>query len=171
MTADGLAGRVEQLERRLEAAESVLALHHLKARYGELVDARFTRGAVVGTGLLADLAARAAALFTEDGVWDGGPALGVARGRAEIAARLASPTLLFSRHLFVRPTISVEGPRAAARWELLSPCTRSDGTSMWMSGYEDDVYARIDGAWLHRSMTLTTVFVSPTGAGWPKILA
>ena len=87
--------------------------------------------------LLALLARQAAGLFTEDGVWDGGPALGVARGRDEIAARLAEPTLVFSRHLFLRPRIEVTGEVATGRWELLSPCTAADGTSLWMSGSED----------------------------------
>ena len=168
---DELADRVGRLERRLDRAESVLALHDLKARYGELVDARFARGAPVAPDQLADLARRAAALFTEDGVWDAGPALGVARGRDEIAARLAAPTLVFSRHLFVKPRLEVDGDRATGRWDLLSPCTRPDGTSLWMAGYEDDVYARVDGVWLHRSMTLTTLFISPAGTGWPRILA
>jgi hypothetical protein len=168
---DELADRVGRLEQRLDRAESVLALHDLKARYGELVDARFTRGAPVAPDLLGDRARRAAALFTEDGVWDAGPALGVARGRDEIAARLAAPTLVFSRHLFVKPRLEVDGDRATGRWDLLSPCTRPDGTSLWMAGYEDDVYARVDGVWLHRSMTLTTLFISPAGTGWPRILA
>ena len=97
--------------------------------------------------------------------------LGVARGRDEIAARLAASTLVFSRHLFVKPRLDVDGDRATGRWDLLSPCTRPDGTSLWMAGYEDDVYARVDGVWLHRSMTLTTLFVSPAGTGWPRILA
>jgi hypothetical protein len=39
-----------------------------------------------------------------------------------------------------------------------------------MSGFEDDVYACVEGTWLHRSMTLTTVFMAPVGAGWTKIL-
>ena len=171
MTGDGLEARLERLEARLDAAESVLALHDLKARYGEVLDARFARGAPVGRGQLDDLARRASELFTDDGVWDGGRGLGVARGRAEIAARLAAPTLVFSRHLFVKPRIDVDGDRATGRWELLSPCTRDDGTSLWVSGVEDDVYERIDGVWLHASMTLTTFFASAAGGGWPTILA
>ena len=170
-TIDELGARVDDLASRLDAAESVLALQDLKARYAGLVDARFVRGEVVGRERLDELAAAAAALFTEDGVWDGGPALGVARGRAEIAARLAEPTLVFSRHLFVQPRLAVDGDRATGRWELLCPCTRPDGESLWMSGWEDDTYARIDGTWLHASMSLTTVFVSPAGAGWPRVLA
>jgi len=170
-TDDELVRRVDDLARRVDAAESVLAIQALKARYGEVVDARFHRGAVVEAALLAELAATAASLFTEDGVWDGGPALGVARGRAQIAARLAGPTLTFSRHLFVKPRIEVDGDRASGRWDLLSPCTRPDGTSWWMCGYEDDTYARVDGAWLHATMTLTTVFMAPAGGGWPTLLA
>lgn len=171
MTDDRLTDRLDRLERRLDRAESALALHELKARYGELVDARFARGAPVDPDHLAVLARQAASLFTEDGVWDGGPALGVARGRDEIAERLAAPTLVFSRHLFVKPRLEVDGDHATGRWDLLSPCTRPDGTSLWMAGYEDDVYARVDGTWLHHSMTLTTLFISPAGTGWPKILA
>ncbi|HEY5110275.1 MAG TPA: nuclear transport factor 2 family protein, partial [Acidimicrobiales bacterium] len=143
----------------------------LKAGYAALVDARFARGAVVDRATLGDLARRAAGLFCEDGEWDGGPGLGVARGREEIAARLAAPSIVFSRHFFVTPRIAVEGDRATGRWELLSPCTRPDGTSLWMVGAEDDAYRRVDGVWLHESMALTTYFVSPAGEGWPRILA
>jgi len=170
-TIEELTERVDRLAARVDAAESVLAIQSLKARYGELVDARFTRGGPLEADRLAEAAGRAAALFTEDGVWDGGPGLGVVRGRAAIAARLAEPTVVFSRHLFVKPRIEVDGDRATARWDLLSPCTRPDGTSLWVSGWEDDTYARVDGTWLHATMTFTTVFASPAGGGWPKILA
>jgi SnoaL-like domain len=171
MTTDNeLGARIDELERRLDTAESVVALHQLKARYAELVDARFARGRVVDPHRLAEVAGAAAKLFTEDGVWDGGPALGVARGRSEIAARLAEPTLIFSRHLFVMPRIEVDGDRASARWDLLCPCTRPDGEAMWMCGYEDDTYSRVNGVWLHATMSLSTVFVSPVSEGWPRIL-
>lgn len=170
-TDDGIDDRLGRLERRLDAAESVLAIQDLKARYAELVDARFVRGTIVDPGTLTALARRTAALFCEDGTWDGGPGLGIARGRAEIAARLAEPTLVFSRHFFVGPRIVVDGDRATGRWELLSPCTRPDGTSLWMAGAEDDVYRRVDGDWLQESMTLTTYFVTPAGEGWSRILS
>jgi hypothetical protein len=170
-TLDELAATVDRLAARVDRAESVLAIHDLKARYGELVDARFTRGRPVDGERLTELARRAADLFTEDAVWDGGVGLGLARGRTEIARRLAEPTLVFSRHLFVTPRIDVDGDRAIGRWELLCPCTRPDGTALWMSGVEDDTYTRVAGTWLHASMTLTTVFVSPAGTGWPRILA
>jgi hypothetical protein len=170
-TIEDLAAEVAALQARVEAAEAVLAIHELKARYGDLVDARFTRGRLVDEATLAALAEEAASLFTPDGEWDGGPALGVAVGREAIAARLRDSTLTFSRHFFVRPRIRVDGDRAEGRWELLAPCTTRDGRPHWMCGVEDDEYARgSDGAWRHRRMSLTTVFMAEAGRGWPEIL-
>ena len=166
-TIEELADQVAALHRRVDRAESVQELQALKARYGELVDQRFSGGRLVDPATLHSVARATADLFTLDGV----PTLGRQVGREAIAARLAEPTLAFSRHLFVKPRIEVDGDRAWGRWDLLCPCRRADGSSWWMCGYEDDEYARVDGVWLHRSMTLTTVFISPAGTGWPRILA
>ncbi len=168
---EDLAAEVATLRGRVEATESALAIQSLKARYGELVDRRFAGGRIADQVALGRIAEEVAALFTEDGVWDGGPGLGSVTGRRAIAGRLCTPTLDFSRHLFVSPRIDVDGHRATARWDLLSPCRRPDGTSYWMCGYEDDEYERTDGHWFLRSMRLTTVFMAPVGAGWTKILA
>lgn len=170
-TVEELAAEVAALRRRVEASEGVLELQSLKARYGELVDQRFGPDGVVDDQTLTRIADEVAALFTVDGVWDGGPALGRIIGRAAIAERLRTPTLSFSRHLFVKPRIRVEGHEGWARWDLLSPCRRLDGSSYWMCGFEDDHYVRQDGVWLHKSMTLTTVFMSPITEGWTRILA
>ncbi len=169
-TVEELAAAVVALGRRLEACESVLAIQSLKANYGDLVDRRFSRGAVVDAPVLTQVADAVAALFTPDGVWDGGPGLGTAQGRPAIAERLRETTLTFSRHFFMNPRIDVDGAEATGRWDLLSPCRRPDGLSYWMAGYEDDAYARVDGVWLHRSMKLTTVFMTRVGEGWTKVL-
>jgi SnoaL-like domain len=168
-TVDELQAEVAALTRRMAVTEGVLAIQALKARYGELVDRRFSKGAVVDGSTLARLADDVAALFTPEGVWDGGPGLGIATGRRAIAERLRQPTLVFSRHFFMNPHIDVQGDTAFGRWDLLSPCRRADGTSYWMSGYEDDEYAYHEGAWLHRSMRLTTVLMTPVGEGWTKV--
>ncbi len=170
-TLEELAAEVASLRRRVEASEGVLELQALKARYGELVDQRYAAGKVVDAGTLEHIADEAAGLFTVDGVWDGGPGLGRVEGRAAIADRLRTPTLSFSRHLFVKPLIRVDGDRARARWDLLCPCRRPDGSSYWMCGFEDDEYVRTDGVWLHRTMTLTTLFMAPVAEGWTRILA
>jgi hypothetical protein len=171
VTIQELGAEVAALRKRVESSEGVLAIQAMKARYGDLVDRRFSAGSVVDADSLAHIAEAVAALFTADGVWDGGPGLGVATGRRAIAERLREPTLTFSRHFFVNPRIDVgsDGDTARGRWDLLSPCRRADGSSYWMSGFEDDEYARVDGDWLHRSMKLTTVFMTPVAEGWTRV--
>lgn len=166
---DELTQQVAELRVRVEAAEAVQAIQNLKARYAQLVDERYVRGKVAPDEKVAAIAEQIAALFTADGVWDGGPALGVSTGREQIAARMRAPTLVFSWHFFLKPQIHVEGERARARWDILSPCTTKDGKPHWMVGFEDDEYARIDGAWLHTRMKLTSVFLAPHETGWQKI--
>ena len=168
-TLEDLERQVAELRTRVEASESALAIQNLKARYAALVDARFSKGRIVPGARLAEVADEIASLFTEDGVWDGGPGLGVATGRAEIAERMRAPTLTFSWHFFLKPRIEVTGETATARWDILSPCTTKDGTPHWMVGYEDDTYHRIGGEWLHARMKLTSVFMSPHATGWQKV--
>lgn len=155
------------LAARVRALEGAEAIRGLKARYAELVDARYADGAVRDAASVAALAAEIASLFSEDAVWEGG-ALGTCRGREAIRERMAAPTLLFSRHYFVNPRIEVDGDAARARWELLAPCTARDGRPMWMAGVEDDVYVRLDGRWLHRAMKLSVHFFAPHEKGWAR---
>jgi hypothetical protein len=166
---DELNRQVAELRARLDAAEAVQSIQNLKARYAQLVDERYARGKVAPDDKLVAVAEQIAALFSEDGVWDGGPALGVSTGRAEIAARMRAPTLVFSWHFFLKPRIEVDGDRARARWDILSPCTTKDGRPHWMVGFEDDEYARVGGVWLHTRMKLTSVFLAPHETGWQKI--
>ena len=49
-------------------------------------------------------------------------------------------------------------------------CRTPDGRSWWMCGYEDDEYRCEHGAWRHRRMRLTTVFMVQTGEGFDRIL-
>jgi hypothetical protein len=158
--------RLAALEARVAALEDAEAIRRLKWRYAELVDERYARGAPREPAELERIAGEVAALFTEDAIWDGGPALGRCRGRAEIAARMAAPTLRFSRHYFVAPRIEVEGTRARGRFELLAPCTTRDGRPHWMAGVEEDEYEKLEGVWLHRSMRLRVVFMAPHERGW-----
>ena len=166
---DELTQQVAELRVRVEAAEAVQAIQNLKARYAQLVDERYVRGKVAPEEKVAAVAGQIAALFTADGVWDGGPALGVSTGREQIAARMRAPTLVFSWHFFLKPQIHVEGEHARARWDILSPCTTKDGKPSWMVGFEDDEYWRVDGVWLHARMKLTTVFLAAHETGWQKI--
>ncbi|MHB8680935.1 MAG: nuclear transport factor 2 family protein [Acidimicrobiales bacterium] len=168
---EDLAAEVTALRLRVEASEGVLAIQALKARYAALVDARFRAGEVVDAAELAAVTDEASELFTDDAVWDGGGALGVAVGRRAIAERLRNPTLVFSRHFFTNPRIEVTGTTAQGRWDLLSPCRTADGRSWWMAGHEDDEYRREEGRWRCSAMRLTTAFVVPAGTAFDRILS
>ena len=165
-----LRGELDALTRRVASTEAVLAVQALKSTYGTLVDQRFALGRVLEAPRLEEVVGSIVELFTPDAVWDGGPVLGTATGREAIADRLRKPTLTFSRHLFIKPRISVDGDWATARWDLLCPCRTPDGRSWWMCGYEDDEYVSSGGVWRHSRMELTTVFMSPAGEGFERIL-
>ena len=167
MTRD-LEAALRELGARVTALEDVEAIRRLKARYAELVDARYERGRPRPQPEVDRLADQIAALFSEDAVWDGGAGLGLCEGRAAIRERLARPTLHFSWHYFVKPRIEVEGDRARGRWDLLSPCTTTDDRPMWMAGVEDDEYVRRNGVWLHSRMKLDVVFFAPHERGWVR---
>jgi hypothetical protein len=170
-TVDELAKEVAALKTRVDASESVLQIMALKAHYANLVDRRFSKGQLVEQSTLTRIAGEIADLFIPDGVWDGGPGLGVATGRAAIIDRLERPTLTFSRHLFTNPVIDVRGDAASATWGLLCPCQREDGAAFLMSGSEHDRYVRVGGTWLHESMSLTTHFMAPVAEGWGRIFS
>ena len=163
-----LEGRIELLERRLLAVEDVQAIQNLKARYGRLTDARYGREGVRPRSELEPLATDIASLFSEDAVWDAGKGLGTCRGREAIYERFLDPTLSFTWHYFVKPEIHVDGDRATGRWDILSPCTTTEGRAMWMAGVEDDSYVREGGVWLHASMKLRVVFMAPHDRGWAR---
>lgn len=164
MSSQDLEARVAELEARLQAVEDQQAIQKLKVRYGQLVDARYTRKGPKPRAEIEPIAREIAALFSADAVWDGGAGLGVCRGREEIYQRLLEPTLEFSWHFFLKPNIQVRGDTAAGTWDILSPCTTAEGRPMWMAGVEHDEYVREDGVWLHSGMRLEVVFMRAWGA-------
>ncbi len=166
---DALEQRIALLERRVAVTEDVQAIQNLKSRYGQLADARYGPDGVVGAEELTRIADALCQLFSEDASWEGGPGLGLCRGRDEIRARFLEPTLRFSWHFFVKPRIEVDGARATGTWDILAPCTRSDGRPLWMAGFEEDDYVKQDGVWLHESMKLSVVFMAPHDKGWSRV--
>ena len=158
---------LEMLSARVLALEDAEAIRRLKARYAELVDSRYAKGAPKSADEIAPIATAIAALFSADAVWDGG-ALGVCSGRDAIRERMATPTLHFSRHYFVNPDIDIEVDRARGRWELLAPCTSRENEPMRMAGVEEDEYARVGGVWLHSRMQLHVHFFAAHERGWAK---
>src|SRR3954465_11494753 len=60
-----LAAQVRDLRTRVEATGAVPSIHELKARYADLVDRRYSKGALVADGTLAVLADEIAATFAD----------------------------------------------------------------------------------------------------------
>lgn len=161
-----LAKRIGALEARLADAEAYRAITNLKSRYGALADSRYTRDGLRSSAELSRIADEVAALFTEDGVWDGGSGLGRCEGREAIRERFLVPTLRFSWHFFVKPDLEISGGTARGTWDVLALMTTKEGRAMWMVGVEHDEYTRVDGTWLHSRMELDAVLVAPHDRGW-----
>jgi len=161
-----LTERIARLEQRLDASESVQQIQRMKAHYGAITDRRYTGTGVAPREELEAIAREVAELFTEDGVWDGGPRLGRCEGRDAIYQRFLEPTLDFAWHFFVKPSIVVDGDEAEGRWDIFAPCTAPGGRPYWMVGVEHDRYRRVDGAWLHSFMRLDMTFMAPYDRSW-----
>jgi hypothetical protein len=145
-----LVRRIEQLEARLDAAESVQQICDLKARYGAVTDRRYTGDGVAPADELEAIAHEVAGMFTRDGIWDGGEQLGRCEGRDAIYQRFLQPTLHFAWHFFVKPRIEVRGNEAEGTWDVFAPCTGADGR------------------WLHSYMKLDMVFMAPYDRSWSR---
>lgn len=152
--------RLEQLEKRIQRIEDVEAIKQLKYEYGMAADDNYNPD-------------RLAALFTEDGVWDGGDAVGVHHGREAIRTLFAGvPEMLeFAIHYFMHPVIHVDvnGKNATGRWHMWQPCTLTNGPAVWLAGIEHDEYQKVAGEWLISKIRLEVLFMTPFDEGWQKI--
>ncbi len=100
--------KLEELEQRLRVLEDLEEIKQLKARYAALCDNGYDCDGI-------------AALFTPDGVWDGGD-LGRAEGRGAIRDFFvkAPKAFPFAIHHVMNPIIEVSGDTARGRWYLFS---------------------------------------------------
>jgi hypothetical protein len=141
---------------RLEAIEEIKAL---KTRYCALCDADYEPDGL-------------AALFLPDAVWDGG-LFGRHEGREAIRTffRGISGSIRFAAHLVLNPIIEVQSADAATgKWRLIMPCTvmadNGEAEARWLLSEYDEIYARHEGAWLFKSLTVTVNFYAPHLKGW-----
>lgn len=149
----------QELARRLQEADDLRAVANLKAHYCLLLDTRRTL--------------EAGALFTEDGVWDGGEMYGRYEGRENVSAffeKVQRETLLFTMHYISNPYLEHRGPdEIFGRWYLSQPCTfrgpQGDQAVVGCGIYEDQFVRGADG-WRPRRMTLTSLYWTPWQRGW-----
>lgn len=146
------------IEQRLQLLEDVEAIRRLKITYAQRCDDDYDP-----EGL--------AALFTEDGVWDGGPH-GVARGRDEIRAlwEATRANASFAVHYITNHVVDIDpsGDSATGTCSLWEPITLG-GRAMWASVIYAERYLKRDGAWLFAEMKLDTLFCTPFDQGWERV--
>ena len=151
---------LEQRIARLEAAEQIRAM---KAYYCELCDRGYDPDSLC-------------ALFTEDAVWDGGH-FGRHEGRHAIHTFFGgiSGSLVFAAHLVMNPVIEfLDDDTAVGKWRLWEPATVKENgmleSKILLAGYED-VYVKVDGKWLYKSLKLHVNFFASLTDGWARSAA
>lgn len=129
------------LAERIDRLEQIEALKQLKYRYCAAVDANYDADAIT-------------AMFTEDGVWDGGD-LGYFSGRDAIHKSFMEPnsSVQWMRHIAANPIIDITGNQARCQWYMWLPKITIDGTSRtFQGGTHIDQCRRVEGQWLFEHM-------------------
>ena len=146
-------------EEKVERLNAIEDIKQLKARYCQLCDAGYDPDGI-------------AAMFVEDGVWDGGANFGCHTGRAAIHEFFSgiSNDIVFAAHLVLNPIITVDGDSANGKWWLIMPCTTELGggpkEARWLLAEYDDDYVRVDGTWYYKHLRIDLKFFTPHKDGW-----
>ena len=150
-----MANPMKTLEERIRTLEDIERIKQLKARYAAACDDNYDAEAI-------------AALFTIDGVWDGGP-MGKAEGREAIAKFFSrvSEFFPFAIHNVMNPIIDVDGDHATGQWYLIQPATMAKGNqAVWLAGSYNDRYVRVGEDWMFQHLAVTVRFLTPYHEGW-----
>jgi len=143
------------LLKRIEYLEDVEEICQLKYEYCAACDDKHN-------------ADRILAIFTEDGIWDGGP-FGYAKGHKEIwdlFHNTHSPNILMSQHNVGNPIIKIDGDTAHVTWQFLAPMTTKPDVKQWVCAQYDDDYVKVNGKWLIQQLKANVFFVAPYAQGW-----
>ena len=111
-----------------------------------------------------------ASLFTDDGVWEGGP-FGRAETRDGIREFFAdvSNQVDFANHYVSNPIIEVEGDSATGRWDLWQPMVmKPEPAALWLVAKYRERYVRAGDGWLFELLELDVKALSPYEQGFAK---
>lgn len=150
------------LEERVRALEDREEIVRLKARYVNYNDGGWAGPTHTDPRAVAEL-------FTEDGVWDGRPTSGYARGRQEIRDLFeAFGAVPFIVHYVTNPLIEVDGDAATGHWHALVTTTMPDKGALWVLGIYKEAYVRLSDGWKFRSLRFDTISSTPYALGWDR---
>jgi ketosteroid isomerase-like protein len=151
------------LEQRVQALEDREAIVKLKARYVNYNDGGWNGPTHTNPQAVADM-------FVEDGVWDGRPSSGYAKGRKEIRQLFEGfGAVPFIVHYVTNPIIEVEGDFATGHWHALVTMTVPGGQALWTLGLYIEEYARTADGWKFKSLKFVTASTTPYELGWGKM--
>jgi len=156
--AQDLEARVKELEAKVQELTDREAVRDLRYRYHEYVN----------EGKFADIPN----LFTDDGELDFGH-LGHAKGRAELTAffsrvgRPATEGISFVKQFIHNHVIQLQGDRGTG-FSYLEAKPVYKGESYLVAARYDDEYARQNGQWRFKKMSLTPYFMVPLREGWAQ---
>jgi hypothetical protein len=143
------------LTQRVQELEDLEAIRRLKAQYCHFADRGFD-GAGHDDGAVA-------ALFTDDGIWEGSAE--TAAGYVAIKAT-CERFLPFGLHLAINPHIRIDGDRASGSWWGLIPTTDRTGQAIWTAGFYEDEFVRTTEGWRFKHLRFRAAFKTRYEAGW-----
>jgi len=153
---------MNDLSKRIERLEDIEAIQQLKYEYFAACDDSHNADRIV-------------AIFTEDGIWDGGP-FGYAKGHKEIWDLFHNthhPNIILSQHNGGNPVIKIDGDTAHGIWQLacipmtVKPIAPAFHTvKQWVSCQYEEDYVKVNGKWLMKKLVAKIIFVAPYEQGW-----
>ena len=151
---DDISQRLAALEAKVGRLADIEAIRQLRMRYHEAIN-----GGLYDT---------IPAMFTEDGVVDF-DYIGRVEGHEKIGRFFAkTPEVLpFIKQFIHNHVVEVDGDRGTG-FSYLEAKTVAKGEAFVVAARYDDVYARVDGQWRFKSMTLEAYFTVPLRQGWAE---
>ncbi len=142
---------------KLQWLYDIESIKQLKARYCAFADENYDPDGI-------------SSLFTDDGVWDGGP-FGRHEGRAAIRTFFSevSKSITFVDHYATNPLIEVAGDHATGRWDLWAPIVKQpEDIACWIMGKYRERYVRVDDLWMFELLALDVTALSPYDEGFAR---
>jgi ketosteroid isomerase-like protein len=150
------------IEERLRVLEDREEIIKLKARYVNYNDGGWNGPTHAHPDEVADM-------FVEDGIWDGSPMAGYARGREQIRELFRNfAAMPFIVHYVSNPLIEVDGDTASGHWHALVTATLPDKSAIWILGIYDERYVRTQDGWKFETLRFISAANSPYDQGWGK---
>lgn len=151
------------LEERVQILEDREAIVQLKARYVNYNDGGWKGPTHTDPKGVADL-------FVEDGVWDGRPNSGYAKGRDEIISLFEGfGAVPFIVHYVTNPVIEIDGDNATGHWHAIVTATMPGDQALWILGLYIDEYVRTPEGWKFKSLRFESAATAPYEQGWAKV--